>query len=350
MLLARLPYGYVFPSDVVAMPEVPAIGTGPYLLDRHVPGQEILFRRNPHYRANPPAFARVRVRVVPDAAARIAMVERGEALLADHVPPESASGLETRSDLVVVERESLRVLFLGMRVDRPPFSDRRVRQAVDLAIDRRGLVARALFGRAEPTAQMLPRAVLGFDPLVGLPEPDPVRARALLRQAGYSNGLALRIDGPANRYVNDRQVVEELSRQLAAVGIRAEPRIEDKGAWFARILGGESDLHLVGWACDSGDGGEMLLAALHSRTDGYGGFNSTGLADQQLDRLIEGVDDVFDVGGRRDRIQGALRRAAELKALAPLFVQHEIFVHSPRLHWEPALSLGFDFASMHPVP
>ncbi len=71
----------------------------------------------------------------------------------------------------------LRVIFLGLRVDRPPFSDPRVREAIDLALDRDELVRRTLSGRAKPATQLVPPSIVGFDPALRLPSRGHPRSR-----------------------------------------------------------------------------------------------------------------------------------------------------------------------------
>ena len=205
-----------------------------------------------------PAFARVVHTVVPDDAARMALVERGEADAADHVPLEEVERLSRNPAVRVVSGAGLRVLFLGLRVDRPPFSDPRVREAIDLALDREELVRRALGGRAEPATQLVPPSIVGFDPALRLPPPDPARARALLASAGHPHGLDVRLDGPSNRYVNDVAILRELARQLGEVGVRVTVNAIDKREFFPLIERGDSAMHLLGWACESGDAGDVL--------------------------------------------------------------------------------------------
>jgi peptide/nickel transport system substrate-binding protein len=187
----------VIPREAAERGLSPARGTGPYRLEHWDPGRGYTLVRNPYYPGPGPAFERVVHTVVPDDAARMALVERGEADAADHVPLDQVDRMSHNPALRVVSGAGLRVLFLGLRVDRPPFSDPRVREAIDLGLDRAELVRRALGGRAEPATQLVPSSIVGFDPALRLPRPDPARARALLGAAGHPRGLASRLDGRA---------------------------------------------------------------------------------------------------------------------------------------------------------
>ncbi len=343
----KLPFGFVLPADLIAQDSVPPVGTGPYRLRYWTPGREVHLERNPFYRGSPPYFARVRLLVEPSARARINMVQRGEALLADSLAPEDAEPLASDSNLRLIARPSVRVLFLGLRVDEPPFSDPRVREAVDLALDRTELIERALGGRPEAANQLVPRAVVGFNPRIPEARPDLKRARSLLTQAGFPRGFAIRLDGPHNRYINDRGILIEVARQLERVGIQVTVNALDKREFFALQGTRDCKFFLLGWACESGEAGDALDTLVHSPAGAtLGSENGFGLADAELDRLIDTANGSASRAERTTYLQSALYRVAELRPLLPLVVQTEAFLVSRRLKWDPPVSLALDVANM----
>ncbi len=350
VLLPRLPFAFVLPARAVTLPQVPSIGTGPYRVESWTPGRELRLVANEHWRGARPAFPHARFDVVEDDAARLGRVQRGEADLADHVPLEAVDGLRRDPRLRVVVQPTLRVLFLGLRIDRPPFSDPRVREALDLALDRRELIRRALGGRMPTATQLVPPEVVGHDPGLHGVGPDPARARALLAAAGFPKGLDVRLDGPRNRYVNDTQILAEVARQLGAVGVRVAVDAMDKTAFYDLIDSGRSSFYLLGWACESGDAGDALDSMMHSRTGtSLGTFNTFGLADPELDALIEASNRSLDMADRALRLQAALRRVAALRPVLPLVVQTEAVVLSRRIDWRPPVNLALEPAAMKAV-
>ena len=350
-LLTRLPWGPVISRDAVGRLASLAPGTGPYRVQSWEPGRGYVFVRNPHFDRPVPAFARIVHAVVPDDAERMAQVERGEADVADHVPLDQVERLSRNPALRVVSGTGLRVLFLVLRADRPPFSDPRVREAIDLALDRAELVRRALDGRAETATQLVPPSIVGHDPSLRLPRPDSARARALLAAAGHAAGLEVRLDGPGNRYVNGVAILHELARQLAEVGVRATVNAVDKREFFPLIEAGGSNMHLLGYACESGDAGDVLGALLHSATGGaLGSLNSLGLSDRLLDERIEAADRARTDTERARRLQLAVARAAELRAALPLVVQTEAVVLTRRLAWDPPLNMAIVPEDFRPAP
>ncbi len=340
-LLPKLTWAFVLPADAVAKTPVPAVGTGPFRLASWTPGTSFVLTRNEVFRGPAPDFGQVRFVIEPDPARRIDLVLRGEAEAADHVPLESIGDLQKRPDVTVVAHASLRVLFLCLRVDGPPFHDPRVREAIDLAIDRTELIRQALSGRAEPASQLVPPAVVGFNPALAPPRLDRDRARRLLAEAGHASGLKVRLDGPNNRYVNDVQIMNELARQLALVGVETKVNALDKRDFFPLIESGRSPFHFLGWSCESGEAGDVLDSLLHSPQAGTRGrLNTLGLADRELDQLIDASNASLTNKERVLRLQEALGRAADLKVVLPLVVQTEAVLLSRRVVWEPPVNMA----------
>lgn len=343
----KLPFGFVLPAEAVSQTPVPSLGTGPYRLQRWMPGRELNLERNPFYRGTPAGFSRVRFLVEPSARARITKVLRGEAMLADSLPPQDVDRLRAEPGVRLIVRASMRVLFLGMRMDQPPFSDPRVREAVDLALDRPELIRRALGGRPEAANQLVPRAIVGFNPEIPEARLDRARARRLLAEAGHPRGFEIRLDGPHNRYINDREILDEVARQLAEVGIRVTVNALDKREFFQLQGSCECKFFLLGWACESGEAGDALDALVHSpRAEVLGSENGFGVADPELDRLIDVANGTASRAERTAHLQAALARVAQLRPLLPLVVQSEAFLVSRRLKWDPPVNLSLDVANM----
>ena len=349
VLLAKLTWGFILPAEALSQTPVPALGTGPYRLQSWTPGKEFVLLRNAHFRGPAPAFSRVRFRIEPDAGKRLDLVLRGEADVADQVPLDALDSLQAHGDVRVVTQPSLRVLFLCLRVDQAPFSDPLVREAVDLALDRSELIAQAVNGRAEPASQLVPAAVVGFNPSLALARPDRARARRLLARAGYGRGLRVRLDGPNNRYVNDVRILQEIARQLSLVGIQTTVNALDKREFFPLIEASRSKLHLLGFACESGESGDVLDSLVHSPQPGpYLNLNSVGLADPELDRLIDEANASTSDRQRVLLLQAAMARTGELRATLPLLIQTEAVVLTRRVAWDPPLTLALRPEAMRP--
>ncbi len=350
LLLQSLHWGFVLPKDELHRRPVRTIGSGPYRLGERRPGAGFTLERNPNYRGPGPAFDRVVFDVVPDAGERIERLLRGDADVINEVPPERVAELHGRSELRVYAGPGMRVLFLGLRVDRPPFADPRLRQAVDLALDRDALLTRARLKLGTAAHQLVPSSIVGYDPTFVPDAFDRDRARALLAAAGHRGGVHVRLDGPSNRYTNDALILPEVARQLALAGFQVDVNALDKGDFFKLIDAGGSDLHLLGWACRSGQAADVLEAALHSRRAGFGTWNSLGLADPALDRLIEEASGSPSEQRWSAALRSAQRRALELRAAIPLVVQPEALAFRRPFRWRPSLDYSLWLEDIAPEP
>lgn len=350
-LLARLAWGFVLPGEAVASKPVPVVGTAPYVLERWERGARFVFARNPHHWGPPSAFERAEFRVVPDDDTRLRLVETGEADIADFVPPEAWARIEKLPQLRLVVGAGLRVLFIGLRVDRPPFDDPRVREALDLAIDRRAIVERVFLGKGTVANQLMPRGSVGYDPELPASAYDPERARRLLRAAGLRPGHALRLDGPSNRYVRDVQLLHEVARQLAQVGLRVEVNALEKGELYALLDRGGSDMFLLGWASESGDGADVFEVLFPPPVKPLrGSSNATGFADAELDAITHEAQSRANLRERASVLRRAFARLAEQRPILPLLVQPEAVVYDARrISWDPPVSLALRPRDLRPA-
>lgn len=349
VLLTKLPWGFVLPADGLDARPVPTVGTGPYRLESWTPGREFVLARNPHYRGPAAPFAEARFVVEPDGRRRVARVVDGTADLADHVPFEILDQLKERPGVLAVERPGLTVMFLALRVDRAPFDDARVREAVELALDRESLVASALGGHGQVATQLVPAAVAGFDPSLRAGGRDTRRSRELLAEAGYRAGLELALDGTNNRYPRDRELLAAVAAQLGEAGIRVRPNAVDKRDFFALVDAGRSSFHLLGFACEAGDAGDALDQLAYSPGGRLGAINTAGLRDMELDRLIDMANNSASPFLRRQHLRRALGRLSTLRAYLPLVVPNDAVLVGSRVAWEPPLDLGLRPADMHPA-
>jgi len=348
LLLYKLPWGYVLPFGVLGRNPVPLVGAGPYRLASWERDRSFTLDRNDLFRGPRPAIGRVRFEIVPDGRDRVARLVSGRVDVVDEVPLEDVDALRFEREIRVFAAPSLRVLFLTLRVTEPPFSDPRVREAVDLALDRDELVERAYDGKTVTASQLVPPSVVGFNPALGTRMPDRARSRALLAQAGFPKGLDVRLDGTHNRYVNDLRILREVALEL--VGIRVTVNALEKSEFFELIDAGASAFHLVGWACGSGEASEAIEALVATRGPGLGGANSSGYSDPVLDGLLARSNEAMRPRVRVEALQAALARLAEQRPVLPLLLQAEAIAVSRRIDWVPGRDMRIRIEDMRLAP
>ena len=227
-----------------------AIGTGPFLLESYEPNVKVLFKRNPEYfRPGQPYVDAVEWLVIPDESTGLAMYRTGKLDLGPQI-----NWAIRQQDLEALKKSHPHLMyqdFLGvvpgavfMRVDMPPFTDVRVRRAISHAIDRQGLIE-AVWGRGEPTAAVargLTEWSLPIDQLgagAKYYQYDPKEAQRLLAEAGYPKGFKTQLSvttGLSRDLIDDAQLVQ---RYLKDVGIDAELKLQEHGAYMATTMQGK---------------------------------------------------------------------------------------------------------------
>jgi ABC-type transport system substrate-binding protein len=159
------------------------IGSGPFLVRSWRSDVEIALARNDRYWDGAPALKEVFYRVAADPVARSQQLRAGEAGLIDNVDLNTIATLEKDSRVVVVRQPGLHFAYLAMNTQRPPFDDRRVREAVALALDKGRILKAAWRGYAQPAVNPVPPGIPGFHAGLKDRARDLTRARALLAEA-----------------------------------------------------------------------------------------------------------------------------------------------------------------------
>jgi peptide/nickel transport system substrate-binding protein len=123
------------------------VGTGPYKFVEYVPGQHVLMETNPQYWGPKPRAHRLKIRFIPENGTRLAALESGEVMMITNVPPDSIKRLESNPQLAMRTSVTNRIMFVTLRTDRPPWTDKRARQALNYAIDKEAITQGLLGGR-----------------------------------------------------------------------------------------------------------------------------------------------------------------------------------------------------------
>lgn len=329
VLLNRLAFVYVVPRDAPQEVRQP-VGSGPYRLAAYEHGRRL--RLEP--RADDPRARGARpveLLVVPDARERGDLLLAGRADLVYDLAPGDVARVEAAPCCRVAHRTSTIVNYLALSATDRHFQDPRVREAIDLALDRRRLVERAFLGHAQPATQMAAPGVFGHDPGIAPPVHDLARARQLLAEAG--GGFPVTLEQRAGREHG------ELALQLSALGLQVAARSWPWPELYPRLQARQIQLYHGGVAATTGDASDVLQTFLHSPDParGYGTTNSSGFSDAQVDALVEQAGSTTDLAKRRQLLQEALRRAREQRFLLPLLVPEDLYGLRRDLAWVPRL-------------
>ncbi len=163
-------------------------GYGAYTIEEWTAGQQVVMKANPDYWGGEPEISRIIFRVVPEAANRVALLERGELHLAEGLAPENIVNLNGKPNVSVAAVRSNQGIYGVMNNTTPPFDDARVRQAVNLALPREAIVDNVYRGMAVPWQGVVPSLYPGYEEVHDY-DTDLDAARKLLADAGYADGF-----------------------------------------------------------------------------------------------------------------------------------------------------------------
>lgn len=197
------------------------VGTGPYMFKEMVPDQRMVITKNPNWWGGPVEGPdEVVYRIIRENEVRVTALLNGELQIAQFVPPHMLPRVSGASNLKVVSTDSIELMFLAMQ-PKPPFDNKLVRQAVAYAIDRDAIIQGVMQGQARRLDGPIGPGTFGYNPdLQPRYTYDPARAKQLLAQAGYPNGLDVELQTPVGRYIQDKQSAEAMAQMLTQAGIR----------------------------------------------------------------------------------------------------------------------------------
>jgi peptide/nickel transport system substrate-binding protein len=289
--LATPHYAAIVPRDIVEKHgdlQKEARGTGPFVLDRFVPDNTVVLRRNPdYYEPGLPYLDALEYRIIPDEAARLAALRAGTVHYLWSVDPLIDRQVAGAPGVVLREPDGYCAQHgLAFNQTRPPFSDVRVRRAVSVGINRREIIATVLRGRGSITTKIppcdAPYGYSGDDK--GLPyyAHDPALARRLLAEAGQGGGLDTTLE-VSPRFPQTVRTAEVMKEQLAQAGIRVTLKQTEWGAALKNFVRteyeGMSMIPLV-WQPDPD---AHAYDIFHSAS----AINLGKFKDAQVDQLLE---------------------------------------------------------------
>lgn len=309
------------------------VGTGPYRVVSFEQGGRIELERfeNAYEAAWGKArIGRINILPVTDPQAQVAELITGGLDILWRVVPDQAERLEPLPGISTASSPALRTFFIQMdasgRAGESPLTDRRVRQAINHAINRESIVRNLVKGAAFPIYTACNPQQFGCTTDVQEYPYDPGRARALLAEAGHPDGVTLELStfGPENR-----PVIEAVIGDLAAVGITVNLDFRELGAWIPKFQGGEAQMALLAWAS----------YGLYDASGFVGNFFLETPGDYSRDpELVEwftAAQQTIDTAEREALYARGLQKIAAEAYVAPLYVFSTFYAHRDELAFTP---------------
>lgn len=246
------------------------VGTGPFVVESWTKGSQIVLAKNPHYwQEDKPNVDEAVLEIVPEASARVIKLEAGEVDVALDPPMNQLEELDAEDGISVGTVIPYRSDFVLLNTTREPFDNVQVRQALNYAVNKRALVKGVLYGAGEVAASAMPLMAYA-DPDLAAYAYDPEKAKALLAEAGYSDGFE------ADLLVNSssatsRNAAIAIQAMLQQVGVQANIQMVEGGTQWETTKAGNYDMALSYATSDTIDPDQLIgfLAVNPERANAY---------------------------------------------------------------------------------
>lgn len=241
------------------------IGTGPFRFVEWREDERIVLERNDDYWGPAPPLKRLIFKPIQDSSVRFFELRTGSIHGVDNLSPEFIDEIEANPELQLLKQAGMNVGYLAMNMDRPPFDDRRVRLAINHAIDKQSLVDNFYRGLAQPAVNPLPPTIWAYNDTIDGYAYDPEKARQLLREAGLEEGFDTELWAmpvPRPYMPQPSKIAQAIQANLQAIDVRAKIVQWEWGTYLDKVSDGEHPMALLGWTGDNGDPDNFLFVLL----------------------------------------------------------------------------------------
>ena len=314
-------------------------GTGAFTLATREVDSKTVMKLNPNYWGKASVGDVTELVYVPikSPATRVAALLSGEVDFAQDIPAQDVARLKQDAKLRINEGPENRSIFLALNVGaaelkssnikgKNPLADLKVRQAMELAIDRDAIKRSVMRGLSNPSGVMAPSFVNGYTKeMAAYPKADVAKAKALLAEAGYPDGFTITLHGPNDRYVNDEAISTAIAGFLGRVGIKTEVITRPIAQHSVSIVNADTDFYLYGWGVPTYDSAYIFDFLMATRgKEGRGAQNATHYSNADLDSKIISLSSESDVTKRNATIKQIWDVAQKERFYIPI---HDQVIH-----------------------
>ncbi|MEF3306180.1 peptide-binding protein [Paenibacillus sp. GYB003] len=287
------------------------VGSGPYKLVEWKSSQYLTFTRNENYYGGKPAIEKVTAKIVPDANAMMAQLQTGEINVIG-VPADNLAAIEQyakTSNKIKLQKSipASTYLFIGWNLTNPLFQDKKVRQALTTAIDRKAIVDSVVEGQGKVVNSQTPPTYWTYTDNVPKFDYNVEKAKQLLAEAGWkdTNGDGI-LDKDGKNFEFEMQVnqgntvrekgVQVVQQQLSKVGIKVTPRVVESSAFTKNFQGKNFQAIYYGWSIS----GDPNPKGIWHSGEIEKGLNTVSYKNAEVDKLIDQDLNTFDKEKRKE--------------------------------------------------
>ncbi len=325
-----------------------ANGTGAFMLESREPDTKTVLKANPNYWGQgqfPLEITEIIYTPIQNAATRVAALLSGEVDLIQDVPVQDLGRVSDADGLIVNNAPQNRTIFFGINsgdddltndnIDgKNPFADVRVRQAMNLAIDRDAIKQVVMRGQSAPTGVIIPPFVNGWtEALNDYPAVDIDAAKNLMTEAGYGDGFEVTLHCPNDRYVNDEAICQAAVGMMSKIGINANLVAQSKAQHFPLISGKTTDFYLLGWGVPTFDSEYVFNFLVHGTTEDRGSWNGSRFDNEEINAKIQSLGSETDLDKRNATIAEIWQVVQDEQIYLP--------IHNQVLNWGMKENIDF---------
>lgn len=314
-----------------------AVGTGPYKLVKWDPGVEVILEKNEDYYRGAPKIDRLIFKPITEPETRLAELEAGNLDLIVNVSPDEMNRLREDENVQVLEEPSMHVWWTAFNTQKEPFNDVRVRQAFNYAVNKEAIIDNILQGTGELANSPLPPIVWGHNPNVKNYPYDPEKAKQLLEEAGYGDGLSVTYTIPesGSGMQQPQAMAQAIQADLAAVGVDVTIETVEWGTYldqvFVPLEESTLEMHQMSWIGDNGDPDNFLYILLSGDQWPTAGFNDSYYQNDEVDELLAKARVTKDIDERTEMYERVQEIVMEEAPWIVLDHENQTIVTSKRL-------------------
>ncbi len=265
------------------------IGTGPFSLVAYQRDATVRYRRFDDFWGPKAKLDALVFSINKDPAVRLAKLRANECQVAAYPAPADLPAIRADAALKMLDQSGLNIGYLAFNVQKKPFDDKRVRQALNMALDRKAILDAVYLGAGQPAKNLIPPTMWSYNDAVQPTPFDPAAAKRLLAEAGYPEGFetdlwAMPVQRPYNP--DARRIAELMQSDLAKVGVRARIVSFEWGEYRKRIQAGEHGMALFGWTGDNGDPDNFFVPLAGCAAARVGGGNVAKWCNPEFEALV----------------------------------------------------------------
>jgi dipeptide transport system substrate-binding protein len=278
------------------------VGTGPFQLVSYEKDAVIRYKAHPGYWAGKAPIDTLIFSITPDAAVAYAKVKAGECHLMPYPNPADLEAMKKDPTLNVMSQEGLNVGYLAFNTEKQPYTDKRVRQALSMAINKDAIIDAIYLGAGKKAKNPIPPTIWSYNDNIKDYAYDPAAAKKLLAEAGFADGFetdlwAMPVKRPYNP--NAARMAEMIQADWAKVGVKTKIITFEWGEYLKRSKVGEHQTLLLGWTGDNGDPDNFLYVLLGCEA-AKDSANRARWCHKPFDDLLVQAKRTSDVGKRTE--------------------------------------------------